>query len=88
MASDGKRYRSEANGGGGGWQGRRVGDAESGMSEAANQQAQDWVRKSRKRRQSASSFEAAQAECFDCAGYPEYIFPGKESSLANLREFF
>ena len=33
-------------------------DAESGMSEAANQQAQDWVRKSRKRRQSASSFEA------------------------------
>ena len=32
------------------------------MSEAANQQAQDWVRKTRKRRQSASSFEAAQAE--------------------------
>ena len=28
------------------------------MSEAANQQVQGWVRKSRKRRQSASSFEA------------------------------
>ena len=49
---------AEVNGGGGGRQGRRAGDAESGMSEAANQQAQDWVRKSRKRRQSASSFEA------------------------------
>ena len=53
---------AEVNGGGGGRQGRRAGDAESGMSEAANQQAQDWVRKTRKRRQSASSFEAAQAE--------------------------
>jgi hypothetical protein len=62
MASDGKRYRSEVNGGGGGRQGRRVGDAESGVSEAINQQAQEWVRESRKRRQYASSCEAAQAE--------------------------
>ena len=54
MASDGKRYWSGVNGGGGG---RQVGDAESGMSEASNQQAQEWVRKSRKRRQSAPSFE-------------------------------
>ena len=48
MATDGVRYRSGANGGG--RQGRRVEDAESGMSEAANQQAQECVRESRKRK--------------------------------------
>jgi hypothetical protein len=36
--------------------------AESGVSEATNQQAQEWVRESRKRRQSASSCEVAQTE--------------------------
>ena len=50
------------NDGGGGQRARRVEDAESGVSEATNQQANEWVRKGTKRRQSASPYEVALAK--------------------------
>ena len=52
----------EVNDGDGGQRARWVEDAESGVSEATNQQANEWVRKSTKRRQSASSYEVALAK--------------------------
>ena len=52
----------EVNDGGGGQRARRVEDAESGVSEAISQQAKEWVRKSTKRRQSASPYQVALAK--------------------------
>ena len=52
----------EVNDGGGGQRARWVEDAESGVSEATNQQANEWVRKGTKRRQSASPYEVALAK--------------------------